>query len=68
MNVAKMRIDKGVADVELLGDEVAGGGAQRKGEQDRQPVEGLAARRHDRADRERVLTAYETANRSARMR
>jgi hypothetical protein len=42
-----------VADVEPLGDQVAGRGAQREREEDRQPVEGLAARRHDRVDRER---------------
>ena len=46
---------QGVADAELLGDEIAGCGAEREREEDRQPVEGLAARRHDRVDRQRPL-------------
>ena len=44
-----------VAEFELLGEEVAGRGAEGEGEQDRQPVEGLATGREDRVDRERSL-------------
>ena len=46
---------QGVADAELLGDEIAGRGAEGEREEDRQPVEGLAARRHDRVDRQRAF-------------
>ena len=44
-----------VADAELLADQVAGRGAQGEGEQDRQPVEGLAADRDDAVDRQGPL-------------
>ena len=44
-----------VAEVEPLGGEVAGGGAEREGEEDREPVEGFAAGRVDRVDREGSL-------------
>jgi hypothetical protein len=40
------------AEFELLGDEVAGRGAEGEGKEDRQPVEGLAAGGDDRMDRE----------------
>ena len=44
-----------VAEFELLGEEVPGGGAEREGEEDGQPVEGLPAGGEDRVDRERSL-------------
>ena len=50
-----------VADVQPLGGQVAGGGAEREGEEDGEPVEGLAARRVDRVDRQRPLARYQTA-------
>src|SRR4051794_27354319 len=48
---------RAVADRELLGDQVAGGGAEGEREQDGQPVEPFAAAGEDRLDRERALEA-----------
>src|SRR3954467_11077999 len=52
-----------VPKAEALGDEVAGGGPQRKREQDRQPVPGFAPARDDRMDRQRALAAIPTGER-----
>ena len=44
-----------IAQPELLGDQVAGGGTQREGEQDRQPGEPFAAPRVDAVDGQGLL-------------
>ena len=44
-----------VADAQALGDQVADGGAQREGDQDREPVERLTAAGVDRVDRQGLL-------------
>ncbi len=53
----------GVAEVEALGDEVAGRRAEGEGEEDGRPVEGLTAGGADRVDRQRVLDAIPTGER-----
>src|ERR1700684_4060986 len=44
-----------VTKARLLSDEITSGGAERKGEEDRQPVEPLATRGDDRVNRKRAL-------------
>ena len=55
-----------VAEFELLGEEVAGRGAEGEGEEDRQPVEGLAPGGDDGVDREGALDSSTRPRRRAR--
>ena len=45
----------GEAQAQRFGRQIAGGGAEREGEEDRGPVENVAPRRDDRVDGERPL-------------